>query len=108
MAYAHASSYVVGAGILLFLLRKRLGPIDGRRIASTAIRSVIAAIASAAASVGVLELWELPHDAGVLTQAIQVGAAVVVGVLVFLISALILRVREVDDLRKVIVGRFRT
>jgi hypothetical protein len=44
----------------------------------------------------------------VLTQAIQVGAAVVVGVLVFLISALILRVREVDDLRKAIVGRFRT
>ena len=96
------------AGILLFLLRKRLGPIDGRRIASTAIRAAIAAIASAAASVGVLELWELPHDAGVLTQAIQVGAAVVVGVLVFLISALILRVREVDDLKKAIVGRFRT
>jgi putative peptidoglycan lipid II flippase len=108
MAYAHASSYVVGAGLLLFLLRKRLGPIDGRRIASTAIRAAIAAIASAAASMGVLELWELPHDAGVLTQAIQVGAAIVVGVLVFLISALILRVREVDDLRKAIVGRFRT
>ena len=67
----------------------------------------IAAIASAAASVGVLGLWELPSDASVLTQAIHVGAAVAVGVLVFLISALILRVGEVDDLRKALVRRFR-
>jgi hypothetical protein len=36
-----------------------------------------------------------------------VGVAISVGVLVFLVSALILRVREVDDLRKVVVRRFR-
>ena len=44
---------------------------------------------------------------GVLTQAIRVGLAVVCGVLVFLISALILRIGEVDDLRKTLVRRFR-
>ena len=108
MAFAHATSYLVGAGVLLFLLRRRLGPIDGARIASTAVRATIASIASAAAAVAVVEVWDLPPDAGVLTQAIQVGAAVGAGVLVFLISALILRVTEVDDLRKAIVRRFRT
>ncbi len=108
MAFAHATSYLVGAGVLLFLLRTRLGPIDGARIASTALRATIASIASAAAAVAVVEVWDLPPDAGVLTQAIQVGAAVGVGVLVFLISALILRVTEVDDLKKAIVRRFRT
>jgi hypothetical protein len=43
----------------------------------------------------------------VVLQALHVGAAVSAGVLVFLISALILRVGEVDDLRKAIVRRFR-
>jgi putative peptidoglycan lipid II flippase len=107
MAFAHATSYLVGAGLLVLLLRRRLGPIDGARIATTVVRASVAAIASAAAAAGVLALWELPADAGVLTQALQVGAAVSGGVLVFLISALILRVGEVDDLRKALVRRFR-
>jgi len=36
-----------------------------------------------------------------------VGVAIGVGVLVFLASALILRVGEVDDLREAVVRRFR-
>jgi putative peptidoglycan lipid II flippase len=107
MALAHATSYLIGATLLLVLLRRRLGPIGGSQIATTVIRVSAAAIASAAAAVGVLHLWELPVDAGVGTQALQVGAAVSGGVLVFLISALILRVGEVDDLRKALVRRFR-
>jgi hypothetical protein len=43
----------------------------------------------------------------VLMQAAHMGTAIVVGVLVFLVSALILRIGEVDDLRKAIVRRFR-
>jgi putative peptidoglycan lipid II flippase len=107
MAFAHATSYVAGAGILMVLLRKRLGTLDGARIAGTVARTSIAAIASAAAAVIVLRLWDLRADAGVLTQGPRVGVAVAGGVLVFLISALILRVGEVEDLKKVIVRRFR-
>ncbi len=107
MALAHATSYVAGAGILLILLRRRLGALDGGRIARTVALTSIAAIASAGAAVGVLRVWDLPGDAGVLTQAAHVGVAVTAGVLVFLISALILRVGEVDDLRKAIARRFR-
>jgi putative peptidoglycan lipid II flippase len=107
MAFAHASSYLVGAGMLLFLLRRRLGPIGGTRIAATVVRASIAAIASATVALGVLEIWKEDVDVGVLPQAIRVGMAVVGGVLVFLISALILRVGEVDDLRKALVRRFR-
>jgi putative peptidoglycan lipid II flippase len=107
MALAHATSYLIGATSLLVLLRRRLGPIGGSRIATTVIRASAAAIASAAAAVGVIRLWELPVDAGVGTQALHVGTAVSGGVLVFLISALILRVGEVDDLRKALVRRFR-
>jgi putative peptidoglycan lipid II flippase len=107
MALAHATSYAVGAGVLLLLLRRRLGPIDGARIAGTVARSSIAAVVSAFAALGVIDLWSVPSSAGVLVQAAHVGVAIVVGVLVFVISALILRVGEVDDLKEVVVRRFR-
>jgi putative peptidoglycan lipid II flippase len=91
----------------LVLLRRRLGPIDGARIVRTVAKASVAAVVSAVAALGVIATWEVPVGAGVLVQAAQVGIAIVVGVLVFLISALILRVGEVDDLRKVVVRRFR-
>jgi peptidoglycan biosynthesis protein MviN/MurJ (putative lipid II flippase) len=97
----------VGAAFVLVLLRRQLGSIGGARVFATVIRVSVAATASAAAALGVLGLWELPAGAGVLPQALQVGAAVSLGVLVFLISALILRVGEVDDLKKALVRRFR-
>jgi putative peptidoglycan lipid II flippase len=107
MAFAHATSYVAGAAALIVLLRRRLGPIDGARIARTTVSAIVAGIISAAGAIGILQIWEIPSDAGVLTQAIHVGVAVAGGVLVFLISALILRVGEVDDLRKALIRRFR-
>ena len=107
MALAHATSYVVGAGVLLLFLRRRLGPIDGARIARTAAKASIGAVASATAAFGVVEAWGVPSEASVLVQAAHVGAAIVVGVLVFLFTALILRVGEVDDLRQAFVRRFR-
>jgi putative peptidoglycan lipid II flippase len=107
MALAHATSYAVGASVLLLLLRRRLGPIDGARIARTVAKTSVAAVVSAFAALGVTKAWEVPLSASVLVQAAQVGVAISVGVLVFLVSALILRVGEVDDLRKVVVRRFR-
>jgi putative peptidoglycan lipid II flippase len=107
MALAHATSYAVGAGVLLVLLRRRLGRIDGSRIARTTVKAAIAAVASAVAAVAVIETWDVPRGSGVSVLAAQVATAVVVGVLVFSISALILRVGEVDDLRRAIVRRIR-
>ena len=106
MALAHATSYAVGASVLLLLLRRRLGPIGGVQIARTVARAAIAAMLSAAAAVGVVIAWEVPADETVLVRAAQVGVAIVVGVLVFLVSALILRIGEVDELKRAIVGRF--
>jgi putative peptidoglycan lipid II flippase len=75
--------------------------------ATSYAKTSVAALISAAAALGVIDAWDVPVGAGVLTLAAQVGVAIIVGVLVFLVSALILRVGEVDDLRKVVVRRFR-
>lgn len=107
MALAHATSYAVGVCVLLLLLRRRLGSIGGARIARTVAKASVAAIVSAVTAVGVVQAWEVQGAASVLVQSAQLGVAIMVGVLVFVVSALILRIEEVDDLRKAIVRRFR-
>ena len=107
MALAHATSYLVGTAALLWLLRRRIGSIDGRRIARTVLAVTAAGAASAAAALAVTAAWDVAPDAGVLLQAAEVGVAIVLGMLVFLAGALILRVGEVDDLRQIVLRRFR-
>lgn len=106
-ALAHATSYAVAATVLFWRLRHRVGPLDGRRIARTVAKLTVASVASAGVAWVVAELWALPADATVLLEAAQVTTAILAGVLVFLGGALILRVGEVDDLRRAILGRLR-
>jgi hypothetical protein len=67
----------------------------------------VAGAASAAAALAVTAVWDVGPEASVLLQAAEVGVAIVLGMLVFLAGALILRVGEVDDLRQVLLRRFR-
>jgi putative peptidoglycan lipid II flippase len=108
MALAHAASYVVGATVLFVLLRRRLGMLEGRAIGTTVTKATLAGGASAAAALGVVTLWRLPGATpSTVLQGLRVGAAIVVGMLVFALVALILRVGEVDDLRKTVLRRMR-
>ena len=107
MALAHATSYVVGAAALLLVVRRRLGSVDGRRVAVTAAKAAVAATASGAVAYAVVAAWNSAGDAGTLTQAVRMLVAVSAGVLVFVVTTLILRVGEVDDLRKTLLRRFQ-
>jgi hypothetical protein len=93
---------------MFVLLRGRLGSLDGARIARTAVRSIVAGSISGAAAFGIVTAWRVPAtERNLLVHGARVGLAIIVGVLVFAISALILRVGEVDDLRKAVLRRFR-
>jgi putative peptidoglycan lipid II flippase len=108
LALGHAASYAFGSAVLLLVLRRRLGHVDGRRIASTVARTALATIATAFAAYGTSVLIDGQLDVsrpGV--RLLQVGAAVAVGVLVFGAVAAIVRVREVDDVRRALSSRFR-
>jgi putative peptidoglycan lipid II flippase len=107
MALAHATSYLVGATVLFLLLRRRLGALDERAIARTVGKAALAGTLSAGAALAVVETWAMSADAGVPIQAARLGVAIVAGILVFAGSALILRVGEVDDLRRAFLRRFR-
>lgn len=108
LALGHAVSYVVGTGLLFWLLRTRLGGADERRITGTLARAVaaalltgVAAFAAAEAAAAVLDV-----DRTILRLA-QVGVGVAAGVLVFWSSALMFRIGEVEDVRRALRARFR-
>jgi putative peptidoglycan lipid II flippase len=110
LALGHAISYAFATLVCVVLLRRRLGGLDGRRVAATLLKVLPAAVASAAAAA--LASWgmgELAGDPGSLAvQTAQVVAGVVAGILVFVASALMLRIREVDEVRDAVLRRFRT
>jgi putative peptidoglycan lipid II flippase len=109
MALAHATSYLVGASALFLLLRRRLGALGARALAATSAKAAVASIAAAAVAYAVAAVWRIPEAAraAVLLQAVRVGAAILAGMLVFFVAALILRIGEVDDLRKTLLRRVR-
>ncbi|KQR17189.1 murein biosynthesis integral membrane protein MurJ [Cellulomonas sp. Leaf334] len=91
-------SYVVGAGIAQWRLRRRLGGIDGSRILKVIARATLAAVVSGAVGFGVLLLLRLWLSTGLVASIIQCA---VVGTLMGLAYAGILRllrVRELDNL----------
>jgi len=108
LALGHATSYAFATTVCLVLLRRRLGGIDGRRIAATLGRVVPAAALtglSAALAASLVQGWLDETQLGV--QVAQVLAAVIVGLLVFAACALIFRIREVEEVRGAVMRRFR-
>ncbi len=107
LALGHAASYLAGAAVLLALLRGRLGSVDGAHIRSTVLRASGAAVVCAAAAWGaawaVAELLPVERVSG---RLIQVSAGIVAGMLAFVAGAFMLRVEEVDEVRRALMARF--
>jgi peptidoglycan biosynthesis protein MviN/MurJ (putative lipid II flippase) len=105
MTLGYAASYAAGSALLFGILAHRIGGADGRRIGWVVARTLpIALIAGGAAWV----VSDLVGSVGSHPVAIlQVLAGVAGGVLVFLVLALIVHVREVDDVVRALRARFR-
>ncbi len=106
LALGHASTYVFSTIVSFVILRRRLGRLDGARLAASIGRIAIATAASAAAAWGASTLLEGVTGAGTTGLVIRVGAAVIAGVLAFLAAALMLRIEEVDVLRRQLTARW--
>lgn len=108
LALGHAASYVFGTVVLSGILRRRLRRLDGRRIARTVGLVIPAGLLSAGAALGaVVLIREAVGEETAPERLLQVVAAVIAGLLVFGSAALIFRLKEVDDLRKVVQRRHR-
>jgi putative peptidoglycan lipid II flippase len=87
---------IAGTLVLLALLRRRLGRLDGGAIASSYGRIAVAAAAAAGAAFGVW--WGLDETLGrsLGAQVLSLGVGVLSGAAVFLLAAALLQVRELQ------------
>jgi putative peptidoglycan lipid II flippase len=108
LALGTSLAAMVNAAVQVWWLRRRLGGIDGSKIAVTFVKTCAAA-AAMGASAWYVDAWlarAFPQPS-LATQAIRVGGAILVALAVLAATASILRVREFEEARSLVLGRFR-
>lgn len=108
LALGHAASYAFATVIGLAVLRPALGSLDGGRVGRTIVRTLPAAAVTAGVAYGVAAAVAVVVDVDLaLGRLIQVGLAVAAGLAVYVGSALMLRLEEVDEVMHAVRRRFR-
>ena len=108
LALGHATAYTFGAIVLIVLIRRRLGGLEGRIVLSGVARVVVGALATAgAAYLASRGLGALVDTGSLPGQLVQVGGAVLAGLVVFLAAALILRMEDLQVLKELVIRRRR-
>lgn len=102
LALANSLGVTFEVLILLFILRKRWHGIQEAALARAIIKTLTASLIMALAVLGVEMLWIATgfSGSGFITTAAQVGIQALVGLIVFVISAWLLRLEELRDLLK--------
>jgi putative peptidoglycan lipid II flippase len=96
------------AGLLLWLLRRRLGGLEGRRVTVALIKITVASLAmGAAAQMASRSLATLVPGTNSISRAIQLGGAIAVGMIVLIVAARILRLAEFDEAFGRVLRRLR-
>ncbi|MDI3280122.1 MAG: murein biosynthesis integral membrane protein MurJ [Bacillota bacterium] len=99
LALAFSLTSFFNLAALLFLLRRKLGPLGGRRLAASTARSLGASLVMALISSLVAREVGLRVDlASGAGRLLQVGLAIVAGVVVYAAGVLLLRSEEVKEL----------
>ena len=108
LALGHAISYAFGSIALLLLIRRRLRGIDGARVLGTVGRTLLAGAATAATAWLVARWLGTTLGTATLTeQSLQVFTAIAAGVVVFVAASTVMRIEEVDAVRRHLVARWR-
>jgi putative peptidoglycan lipid II flippase len=108
LALGHALAYTLATVLAGIVLRRRLAGLEGRAVARGLVKVVVAAAATALAA------WAAARLTGgllgvetLLEQAVQVGTGVLAGLIIFIGTALLLRMEEFDLVRDTLIRRLR-
>jgi putative peptidoglycan lipid II flippase len=106
LAVGTSVTALLNAGVLLGLLRRRIGWIDGTRLLGVLARSLAAALVMAAAAFGLhAGLVRILPGHALAVQLVRVGAAIAAGLVVLLLAAWLLALHEINDVRRAITAR---
>jgi putative peptidoglycan lipid II flippase len=108
LALGTSLAAIFNAGVLIWLLRNRLGGLEGRRVSVAFVKILCASIAMGTASYLTI-LWLAAHvpPVGSMWRAIQLAAAIAVGIIVLVASARLLRLAEFDEAFARVLRRLR-
>jgi putative peptidoglycan lipid II flippase len=105
LALATSCSACVNMGLLLFFLRRKLGSVDFKRLASTFVRVLIAALAMGAVGWLAVHLLGGVHLHHKFLSLAQVGLGLVFGLLVYAGVARLLHVEELSVFIKTFIRK---
>lgn len=98
LALGTSIAALVNGALLIFLLRRRLDGIEGRRLTMTILKVAVAAVVMAAAAWTIERVMATAIPGGsLLAQAIRLSAAIGGGVVVLAAATRLLRIDEFDD-----------
>jgi putative peptidoglycan lipid II flippase len=108
LALGTALAAIFNAGVLLWLLRGRLGGLEGRRVAVALMKILVASVAMglAAHAVSGWMTGVLPGSNSIL-KAVRLAIAITAGVAVLVAAARVLRIAEFDDAFGRVLRRLR-
>jgi putative peptidoglycan lipid II flippase len=105
---AYAASYAVGSVASYLLLRHRLGGLRSRRLLAFGGRLVVATALATGLTFPVAQVLDgLADDPGTVVAAVRLVCVGAVDVLLFLLFARLLRIREVNDVLATLTRRAR-
>ena len=96
---------IVGVTALLVALRRRFGHVDGARVADAVARIAVASLLLGAVAFGAWYGLDSLLGRSLPAQIVSLGAALGVGLAVYLGACRVLKVRELDTLRSMVRGR---
>ncbi|KMY65843.1 hypothetical protein AAU61_19535 [Desulfocarbo indianensis] len=105
LALATSISGAANLGILLWLLRRRLGPLGGRALVKSMAKAGLASLIMAAAVAAAAYGPDWGEAGGLLKRVARPLAGVAVGAVVFLLAAWAMRLPELRELRGILRRR---
>jgi putative peptidoglycan lipid II flippase len=106
LALGHATAYTFASITAAVILRRRLGGLDGRRLAGSLARILLAGLATGgAAFLASRLLGQAVGTASLGPQLVQVGGGVAAGLAAFLAAAALLRIEELQMIRRLVLAR---
>jgi putative peptidoglycan lipid II flippase len=96
---------IVGTGLLLYYLRRRVGDVHLRRVTGAIARIAAASVVLGVVAFGVWYAADRALGRSVAGQIVSLGGALAVGGAVYLSACRLLRVRELDVLRETLSRR---
>jgi len=101
LALGNTSAYVVGAACVWEVLRRRLGSLDGRRIALSLAKTCLASATMGIAVYATAKISKLIIAESALSgQILEVCLSIIVGAIVFLGLSVLLRSEEITALKR--------